>query len=262
MRILHIESDQAEAELVRDCLAQLGHAVDVGPTGEDGEAMAELTGYDLFIIAIILSGKNGLDVLRSLRRKDILTPILILSRLDTQEDEDKALNLGADDYMTKPFRVSNLYAHVGALLRRAPYCINPQLKAGSLLLDTVSREVWFEGLPLKIIGKECDLLELFMRNQNAVITRRIIDDKLYDLTLDADSNAINQHIRNLRAELFKADPKGLIETIRGVGYRLNTQNIFRRGPLQCFAIFLILLFSTFGLQLDQCGSDLVEYLSP
>jgi DNA-binding response OmpR family regulator len=250
MRILLIENDKADAELVRDCLAQLGHAVEVAETGEDGEPMAELVGYDLFIIAIILSGKNGLDVCQSLRHKDILTPILILTCLDTEESENKTLNLGADDYMTKPFHVSNLYAHVGALLRRAPYCINPQLKAGSLVLDTVSREVWSEGLPLKIIGKECELLELLMRNQNAVSTRRIIDDKLYDLTLDVDSNAINQHVRNLRAKLFEADPKGLIETIRGVGYRLNIRNIFRENPLPCAIILLYCLFWVVDLPPD------------
>jgi DNA-binding response OmpR family regulator len=249
-----IEDDIPTGEFLQRNLTQEGYAVDLALTGPDGEAMAEAYAYDALIMGVILAGKSGLDVLRSLRQKNILTPILMLTGLDTLDDEIRGLDLGADDYVTKPFKFSKVSARIRALLRRAPLTLNPQLKVGKLVLDSDTQEVWYEGHPVIVTRIEFAILALLMRHPNIVIKRSRIAENVWDVELCPESNAIDEHISNLRAKLAMDDPEDLIQTVRGVGYKLNIRGILHGRPLPCITIFLIGLFSTLHLQADLISS--------
>jgi DNA-binding response OmpR family regulator len=250
MRILVIQDHESTAELLREGLSQEGYAVDLALTGEDGQEMAEITVYDLLISDVVLPGKNGLEVCRSLRQKQVTLLILLMSDLDKEEDVFRGLDCGADAYLIKPFTLTLLFRHVRALLRRAPPIINPRLKVGDLELDTVSREVRYNAKPLNILRKESSMLELLMRNPDIVVTRTIMGERVWDVPLDSKSNVIDQHMKNLRASLADAVQEDLIETVRGVGYRLKIRNILKGRYLPCAVIFLLGLLSTFQLQID------------
>jgi DNA-binding response OmpR family regulator len=245
-----VDGDELSAERWRARLVREGYAVDTAHTGEDAEEMAEAIRYDLLILDFILPGKSGLDVCQSLRRKQIWTPVLIMTNMNTTEDQLRVLSFGADDYLTKPFVFAVLLARVRILLRRGTSVIIPQLTLGDLVLDTLAREVRYKDLPVDVFGKRYSILEVLMRHANSVVRRRFLEENCWDFTMDAKSNVLEAHISILRATFKARGLTNLIVTVRGVGYRLDIRNILNRRSLPCAAVFLICLLSTWQLSFD------------
>jgi DNA-binding response OmpR family regulator len=223
LRILVIEDEKKLSGLIKRGLLEQGHAVDAVFTGEEGEALVGDIPFDLIILDIILPGKDGLEVCRSLRLKKIDVPILMLTCKNSLADKVKGLDTGADDYLVKPFDFEELYARIRALLRRERSTVNSRLTAGNIILDTVSKEVWLDGEPLEIIGKEFAILEYLMRHPNAAITRTMIEQHVWNMDLNSNPNLVEVYISRLRDKLEREGQESMIQTVRGAGYRLKIQ---------------------------------------
>ena len=211
------------AQILKRGLEEEGYAIDVTGTGEEGEMLAQNIPYDLIILDIILPDKDGIEVCRSLRKKMVSTSIMMLTCKDTLHDKVKGLDSGADDYMVKPFSFEELYARVRAMLRREKNAVVPRIAAGDLVMDTVTRRVWYKGKYIDLSGREYAILELLMQHPDSVITRTMIEQHVWNLALDSSSNLIDVYIRKLRIKLGDDKQEGLIQTVRGVGYRLRLQ---------------------------------------
>ncbi len=220
MRILMVDDDQKLCDVLKRGLVEEAYAVDCVHNGEDGEYYAESSPYDLIILDIMLPKQNGIDVCRNLRRKKIKTPILMLTAKDTVEDRVKGLDTGADDYLVKPFAFSELLARVRALLRRDASSKTAELKAGDLVLNTVTRQVTWQQNQLDLTTKEYAILEYLMRNPGAVITRGMIEEHAWNYDFDSISNLVDVYIRRIRQKIHPEQGKNIIRTIRGTGYRL------------------------------------------
>ena len=153
MRILIIEDEERMAQILKRGLEEEGYAIDVTSTGEEGEFLVQSIPYDLIILDVILPGKDGIEVCRSLRRKMVSTSIMMLTCRDSLHDKVKGLNSGADDYMVKPFSFEELYARVRAMLRREKNAVVPRIAAGDLVMDTVTRRVWYKGKYIDTVAK-------------------------------------------------------------------------------------------------------------
>jgi DNA-binding response OmpR family regulator len=164
--------------------------------------------------------KDGISVCKSLREQGINVPILMLTAKDSIEDRVKGLDSGADDYLVKPFDFNELFARVRSLLRRESFTKNPRIQVGDLVLDTLTREVWKGNEKLELTPKEYNILEYFMRNPKIVVTRTMLEEKIWDLDFEGSSNIIDVYIRRLRKKIGDKDGK-IIETVRGAGYRLT-----------------------------------------
>ncbi len=221
MRILVIEDDQKLSDIIQRGLSEVGYAVDAAYDGEEGKDMAEAAPYDLIILDIILPKKDGIEVCLELRRNQIKARIIMLTSKDTVGDRVKGLDSGADDYLVKPFAFDELLARIRALLRREISDGSHILRVGELSMDTLTREVKRGDRDIKLTGKEYSVLEYFLRNPNIVITRRMLEDHVWDFSLESESNLIDVYIRRLRRNIDEGDEDSLIETIRGVGYRLK-----------------------------------------
>lgn len=218
MRILVIEDEKKVASFIKRGLEEAGYSVDIAADGEEGLYLAEIDDYDLIILDLILPRKSGLEVCKELREQRISIPILILSARDSVEDKVTGLDMGADDYLTKPFAFSELLARVRALLRRGETMTPVKLQVADLIMDTVTHEVTRAGKEIKLTGKEYALLEYFMMNPGKVLTRTMLSEHVWDYTFDTFSNVIDVYINYLRNKVDRDfDPK-LINTIRGVGY--------------------------------------------
>jgi len=222
MRILVVEDEKALAHMIRRGLTEEGYAVDIAYDGEEGEYLAEVVPYDLIILDIILPKKDGFEICLGLRQKRVNTRILILTCKDSVSDRVRGLDSGADDYLVKPFNFNELSARIRALLRREVTRGLPVLQVGNLSLNTLTREVKRGQRDIKLTTKEYSILEYFMRNPNVVITRRMIEDHAWNLSLDSESNLIEVYIRRLREKIDEEGEESLIETVRGAGYRLST----------------------------------------
>lgn len=222
MRILVVDDDRKLCDVIKRGLKEESHAVDCVYNGADGEYYAENTPYDLIILDIMLPEKNGLDVCKSLRIKNINTSILMLTAKDTVEDRVKGLDTGADDYLVKPFVFSELSARVRALLRRQGESKATRLTVGDLVLDTSTREVWWQKKPMDLTTKEYAILEYMMYNSNTVITRTMIVEHVWNYDFDSISNLVDVYIRRIRLKIDIEKGKHIIETIRGAGYRIKT----------------------------------------
>jgi DNA-binding response OmpR family regulator len=220
MRILVIEDDRKMSDLIQRGIAEIGYAVDAAYDGEEGEEMAKMVPYDLIILDIILPKKDGIEVCLNLRRSKINSRVIMLTCKDTVSDRVKGLNSGADDYLVKPFAFDELLARIRALLRREISNGSHILQADNLSLNTLTREVKTGVKDVKLTGKEYSMVEYFMRNPNVVITRRMLEDHIWNFSLDSESNLIDVYIRRVRRKIDEGKPDSLIETIRGVGYRL------------------------------------------
>ena len=223
MRILVVEDDSVLADIVRRGLVEAGYAVDVACDGEDGEHLAEMFPYDLIVLDLILPKKDGIEVCRSLRRKQVKSRILMLTCRDTVGDRIRGLDSGADDYLIKPFVFDELSARIRALLRREIANGSPILQAGELTLNTATREARRGDRNIELTSKEYAMLEYFMRNPDVVITRRMLEEHVWDLSLESESNLIEVYIRRLRQKIDGVNNDSLIETIRGAGYRLKAK---------------------------------------
>jgi len=220
MRILVIEDNQQLAELIKRGLSEAGYAVDIAFSGEEGEEYADSVPYDLIILDIILPGKDGIAVCRELRQKRVKTPVLMLTAKNSLGDKVEGLDSGADDYLVKPFEFEELYARIRALLRREENLLPRKLKAGDLVLDMTTRRVWREDRPIELTAKEYSILEYLMRHPGLVITRIMLEQHVWNLEMDSASNLIDVYISRLRRKIDEGEKARLIQTVKGVGYRL------------------------------------------
>lgn len=221
MRLLIVEDETRIAELVKAGLARAGFAVDVVRLCADARAALSVTRYDAVVVDLGLPDGDGLDLLRELRTKGNQTPVLVLTARDAVEDRVCGLDTGADDYLVKPFAMTELVARTKALLRRPGGVLGVTLKAGNLSFDTIERDVRIGGVPLVLPRRESAILENLMRRIGRVVPKLILEEKLYGLDDEHESNPIPVHVHHLRRKLLDAGASAEIHTVRGVGYLLT-----------------------------------------
>ena len=192
--------------------------VDVAADGDDGLHLAREGQYDLIILDIMLPARDGWQVLADLRRGGNNTPVLMLTARDAVEDRVKGLNLGADDYLVKPFAFSELLARVRTLLRRGPARQPEILEIGDLVIDPLRHRAARAGRRLDLTPKEFLLLNLFARRSGEVLSRALIAEQVWDMNFDSDTNVVDVHVRRLRSKVDDPFEHKLIHTVRGAGY--------------------------------------------
>ena len=216
MRLLLVEDDTMIGRAMRQGLGDAGFVVDWVTDGKAAELALANGVYDLVLLDLGLPGKDGMALLRELRRRGDAIPVLVVTARDAVADRIAGLNEGADDYVLKPFDLDELVARVRAVLRRRAGNASPVLECGSLLLDPVRREVRLDEQPVNLSAKEFALLELLMQRPGAVLSRDQLEDALYGWEREVGSNAVEVHLHNLRRKLG-ADT---IRNVRGVGYKV------------------------------------------
>jgi len=221
MRLLIVEDETRIAELVKTGLGRAGFAVDVVGLCADARAALSVMCYDAAVIDLGLPDGDGLDLLRELRGKGNQTPVLVLTARDAVEDRVSGLDTGADDYLVKPFAMTELVARTKALLRRPGGVLGVTLKAGNLSFDTIERDVRIGGVPLVLPRRESAILENLMRRVGRVVPKLVLEEKLYGLDDEHESNPIPVHVHHLRRKLLDAGASAEIHTVRGVGYLLT-----------------------------------------
>jgi two-component system OmpR family response regulator len=221
MRALVVEDEVKMAALIRRGLVEEGYAADVARTGEEALWMARATPYDAIVLDVMLPGRNGLEVCRSLREGGVWSPILMLTARDGVEDKVSGLDSGADDYLSKPFSFAELLARLRALTRRGPSERPAVLEVGTLRLDPATRQAWRGEAEVDLSAKEFALLETFMRNPGDVLTRLDLLEHAWDYGYENRSNVVDVYVRYLRAKIDRPFGLDSIETVRGVGYRLR-----------------------------------------
>ena len=221
MRVLVVEDEPGIAQFIRQGLREAGYAVDVAYDGEEGLDYAYVAAYDVLVLDILLPKLDGLDVLRALRARGVKTPVLLLTAKDTVEDRVRGLDVGADDYLVKPFAFPELVARLRALLRRPPLQIDPVLHLGDLAMDTARREVRRGGRLIELSPREFTLLEYLMRHPGHVLTRTQLAEHVWNFDFFNDSNVVDVYIGYLRRKIDRGYDRPLLQTVRGVGYRLS-----------------------------------------
>ncbi|MGD0977016.1 MAG: two-component system response regulator RppA [Minisyncoccia bacterium] len=223
MRILVVEDEEKLANSLKTGLEKEGFAVDVLYDGESAQRRIEMNymDYDLIVLDLMLPKKDGFEVCRNVRSVDIVTPILVLTARDAVDDKVHALDSGADDYIVKPFSFQELLARIRALLRRPEQILPLELQIKDLQLNSSTRKVYRREKEIPLTLKEYGLLEYLMRHPNQVMTREQILDHLWDFAFDSFSNVVDVHIKNLRKKIDGESHDKLLETIRGVGYRIK-----------------------------------------
>lgn len=222
MKILVVEDDRKVAGFIEQGLREEGYAVDVAPNGNEATTLAHVNDYDLVLLDVMLPEKNGLQVAAELRREGRHTPILMLTARDATEDVVRGLDAGADDYLAKPFKFDELLARVRALVRRGGAGRTELLSYGPIELDRLKHKVKVKGRKLELTPKEFQLLEHFLLRPEEVLRRTELLEKVWDLHFDPESNVVDVHVGNLRRKLKQATGSDVVETIRGVGFRLVT----------------------------------------
>ena len=217
MRLLIVEDEPKTGEYLKKGLTEHGYSVDVARTGSDGLYLALETDYDLILLDVMLPGINGWQVLEKLRQKKE-TPVLFLTARDQVDDRVRGLELGADDYLVKPFAFSELLARVRALLKRGKHSATETLALSDLEIDPIRRRVTRAGQRVELTAKEYALLLLFLRRQTEVLSRTFIAEQVWDMNFDSDTNVVDVAVRRLRAKVDDPFPQKLIHAVRGVGY--------------------------------------------
>ncbi|MEX2643490.1 MAG: response regulator transcription factor [Acetobacterales bacterium] len=217
MRILLIEDDTVLGAAVRDQIAGNGQSVDwVTRLDTAGDAMAGAA-YDLVLLDLMLPDGRGVGFLKTLRARGEVTPVIILTALDQVSDRIEGLNAGADDYLVKPFDLSELSARIGSVARRYTGNPNPIITHGALLVDLASRSIRRDGKPVQLTAREWALFEAFLARPGQLLSKAQLEDKLYAFDAEVESNTIEVHVSRLRKKLGSR----IIETERGMGYRLG-----------------------------------------
>ena len=225
MRLLLIEDDAEAARYLARALDEGGHTVDVASNGDDGYALARDGEYDVLVVDRMLPGRDGLSIIRLLRSEGNTTPVLILSALGEVDDRVKGLKAGGDDYLTKPFALSELLARIEALVRRAqPEESLPRYVVEDLVLDRLSRRVTRADQKINLQPREFRLLEYLMKNAGQIVTRTMLLEKVWDYHFDPQTNVIDVHISRLRAKIDKGFDAPLLHTVRGAGYMIGGSN--------------------------------------
>jgi two-component system copper resistance phosphate regulon response regulator CusR len=222
MKILIIEDEPKTGDYLKQGLTEAGLLTDLARDGIGGLHLAESGDYDLIILDVMLPGLDGWRVLERLRRAGQTLPVLFLTARDQVDDRVKGLELGADDYLVKPFAFVELLARVRTLLRRGKSAIEPTLlKVADLELDLLSRRAVRAGRRIDLTAKEFALLELLLRRQGEVLPRTLIASQVWDMNFDSDTNVVEVAVRRLRAKVDDGFATRLIQTVRGMGYRLE-----------------------------------------
>ncbi len=221
MRALIIEDDPSVAAFLKKGLREAAYAVDVADNGIDGAHLACTESYDFIVLDLMLPGKDGFTVLRELRGRSIFTPVICLTARDAVDDRIRGLDLGADDYISKPFSFSELLARIRALLRRGQ-AVNPNpIVVADLTVDVITRSVTRAGRRIDLSPNEYALLEYMSRNVGQVLSRTMILEHVWDMNQDPLTNVVDVHINRLRKKIDQGFDAPLIHTIRGVGYVLR-----------------------------------------
>lgn len=222
MKILIVEDEQKTGDYLKQGLSEAGFVADLALNGTDGLHLALTGDYDLLLLDVMLPGLTGWQVLETLRRGGKQMPVLFLTAKDLVEDRVKGLELGADDYLVKPFAFSELLARVRTLLRRGKNGMEASvLRIADLELDLLRRRVTRAGNRIELTAKEFSLLELLLRRQGEVLPRSMIASQVWDMNFDSDTNVIEVAVRRLRAKVDDAFEPKLIHTVRGMGYVLE-----------------------------------------
>ncbi|MHB2152800.1 response regulator [Calditrichota bacterium GD2] len=223
MRILVIEDERKVASALEEGLTNAGYQVDVACSGEDGFYLLSTRRYDLLLLDLMLPGRDGLEILKTIRRKGMQFPILILTARDTVEDRVNGLDSGADDYLVKPFVFAELLARIRVLLRRGRSENSLRLVLADLEMDLVTRKVLRGKNEINLTVREFDLLEYLLRHQGQIVSREMLARDVWQQTNRATpiDNLIDVHIARLRRKIDDPFPVKLIHTIRGVGFMMN-----------------------------------------
>ncbi len=221
MRILIVEDEAKTAAYLKQGLEENAFAVDVATAGNEGLRLAEGGDYALIILDVMLPERDGWSILAELRRGGKQTPVLFLTASDAVQDRVKGLELGADDYLVKPFAFSELLARVRSILRRGPGRQSDTLRVDDLEIDPLRHRITRTGQRLDLTPKEYALLLLLMRRSGEALSRTLIAEQVWDMNFDSDTNVVDVHVRRLRAKVDDPYEKKLIHTVRGVGYVLE-----------------------------------------
>lgn len=221
MRILIVEDETKVASFIKRGLEEEHYAVDVAEDGKEAVELVDTYDYDLAILDIMLPELDGLSVLSHIRSVGKTTPVILLTAKDMVEDKVKGLDMGADDYLTKPFAFEELLARIRVLLRRGKPEESLKLSIADLVLDPVTHKVTRDDKKISLTAKEYSLLEYLLRNQGRVLTRTMISEHVWDIKHDTFTNVIDVYVNYLRNKIDKGYSKKLLHTIRGVGYKLE-----------------------------------------
>lgn len=216
MRLLLVEDDPDLSRQMKTVLEGDGYAVDVSTDGEDGHFMGETETYDAIVLDLGLPVMDGISVLTKWRQAGISTPVLILTARDGWSEKVAGLDAGADDYVTKPFKIEEVLARVRALIRRAAGQASPELSCGNVVLNTNSSKVTVDGMPIRLTAQEYKLLSYLMHHPEKIISRTELTEHIYDQDFDRDSNTIEVFVTRVRKKLGV----NIINTVRGLGYQL------------------------------------------
>jgi len=222
MRILIIEDDETAAGYLIRALKEAGHVCDLYANGDDGLAAAREDDFDVMIIDRMLPGRDGISIIETLRREGAKTPVLVLSALGGVDDRVTGLRAGGDDYLTKPYAMSELLARVEALARRpAPEEAETRYVVADLVLDRLAHKVTRGGEAIVLQPREYRLLEYLMKHAGQVVTRTMLLENVWDYHFDPQTNVIDVHISRLRAKIDKGFDRPLLHTVRGAGYMVS-----------------------------------------
>jgi two-component system OmpR family response regulator len=223
-RVLVVEDDASTADYIGRGLRDEGFTVEHVSDGRDALYMASSSEFDVIVMDRMIPGLDGLSVIKALRAAAIPTPILILSAMGHLDERVKGLRSGGDDYVTKPFAFSELHARIENLIqRRTEKTVETQLRCGDLVMDLLSRKVTRGGKPIELLPREFKLLEYMLRNQNRVVTRVMLLERVWDYRFDPHTSIVDTHVSRLRKSLEAGFDKPLLHTVRGAGYRLSEE---------------------------------------
>jgi DNA-binding response OmpR family regulator len=220
MRLLIVEDDKALAAALAQGFREEGFAVDVALDGAEGLDLASTAEHDVAILDLMLPRLNGFELLQKLRSEGNAVPAIFLTARDAVEDRVKGLKLGGDDYVTKPFAFEELLARVRSVLRRAAGASGDRLEWGDLVLDAAARTALWQGKEIALTPKELSLLEALLLHKGKAVSRTRLIQHTYDFAFDRDSNVIDVHVANLRRKLSQATGLPIVETVRGMGFRI------------------------------------------
>jgi heavy metal response regulator len=224
MRVLVVEDERKVASFIRQGLEEEGYAVEVAEDGASAlDLVLEGAAYDLVVLDVMLPRRDGFGVVRAMRQRGVQTPVLLLTARDTVTDRVTGLDLGADDYLTKPFAFDELLARVRALLRRGQGQRAPVLRVGSLSLDPATRKVMRGERRIELTAREHALLECFMRSAGRVLSRSVLSERVWGLDFDPGSNVVDVYVGYLRRKIDAPGEPRLLHTVRGAGYVMKEE---------------------------------------
>ncbi len=223
MRILVIEDEKKVSDFIKKGLEEQAYAVDTALDGIEGERLAGYNEYDVIILDVLLPKQDGWTTCRNIRQNGVKTPVLMLTSLGETEDKVKGLDLGADDYLTKPFAFDEFLARTRALIRRSGSGETTHFTLADLELDLLERKVMRSGREIQLTQKEFALLEYMLRNKKKVMTRTQISEHVWGIDFDTGSNVVDSYIKMLRKKIDKDFSPQLIHTVVGVGYVMREE---------------------------------------